>query len=152
MSATTVISTVDNITLVTLQEFPANVASIAKVLEEISKCGINIDMISMAPAHGDLTAFSITISDDDLGKVLAFTKKLRETTNIQPIVSSGNYKISVYDPCMKNTPGIAAAVFAAAARVNTDIRLISTSDVEISILVTAADYDSALSELEAALK
>lgn len=39
MSATTVISTVDNITLVTLQEFPANVASIAKVLEEISKCG-----------------------------------------------------------------------------------------------------------------
>ena len=32
MSATTVISTVDNITLVTLQEFPANVASIAKVL------------------------------------------------------------------------------------------------------------------------
>ena len=34
MSATTVISTVDNITLVTLQEFPANVASIAKVLED----------------------------------------------------------------------------------------------------------------------
>ena len=105
----------------------------------------------MAPAHGDLTAFSLTISDDDLGKVLTFTKKLRETTSVQPIVSSGNYKISVYDPRMKNTPGIAAAVFAAAARVSADIRLISTSDVEISMLVTAADYDSALSELEAAL-
>ena len=49
MSATTVISTVDNITLVTLQDCPANAASIAKVFDEISQCGINIDMISMAP-------------------------------------------------------------------------------------------------------
>ncbi len=150
MSAT--ISTLSDITLITLEGCPADIGYLASSLDAIANLDINIDMISMAPAHGDLTAFSITISDDDLGKVLAFTKKLRETTNIQPIVSSGNYKISVYDPCMKNTPGIAAAVFAAAARVNTDIRLISTSDVEISILVTAADYDSALSELEAALK
>ena len=149
MSAT--ISTLSDITLITLEGCPADIGYLASSLDSIANLDINIDMISMAPAHGDLTAFSITISDD-LGKVLAFTKKLRETTNIQPIVSSGNYKISVYDPCMKNTPGIAAAVFAAAARVNTDIRLISTSDVEISILVTAADYDSALNELEAALK
>ena len=37
MSATTVISTVDNITLVTLQDFPANVVSISKVFEAISQ-------------------------------------------------------------------------------------------------------------------
>ena len=149
MSAT--ISTLSDITLTTLEGCPADIGYLASSLDTIAQLGVNIDMISMAPAHGDLTAFSLTISDDDLGKVLTFTKKLRETTSVQPIVSSGNYKISVYDPRMKNTPGIAAAVFAAAARVSADIRLISTSDVEISMLVTAADYDSALSELEAAL-
>ena len=150
MSAT--ISTLSDITLITLEGCPADISYLASSLDTIANLDVNIDMISMAPAHGGLTAFSLTISDDDLGKVLTFTKKLRETTSVRPIVSSGNYKISVYDPCMRNTPGIAAAVFAAVARVNTDIRLISTSDVEISILVTAADYDSALSELEAALK
>ena len=108
MSATTVISTVDNITLVTLQEFPANVASIAKVLEEISKCGINIDMISMAPTHGATTGLSFTISDEDMIDILGFTSKLKQETDIDVIVSSVNHKISVYDPIMKNTPGIAA--------------------------------------------
>ena len=60
MSASTVISTVDNITLVTLQDFPANVASISKVFEAISQCGINIDMISMGPTHGATTGLSTT--------------------------------------------------------------------------------------------
>ena len=52
---------------------------------------------------------------------------------------------------MKNTPGVAAAVFQAASRAHADLRLISTSDVEISFIVTAADYDAALEELHQAL-
>ena len=138
MSATTVISTVDNITLVTLQEFPANVASIAKVLEEISKCGINIDMISMAPTHGATTGLSFTI-------------KLKQETDIDVIVSSVNHKISVYDPIMKNTPGIAAQVFGAISSTDADIRLITTSEVEISLLVTEADFDTVLAAIQEAL-
>ncbi len=149
MSAT--ISTLSDITLITLEGCPADIGYLASSLDAVAAMGINIDMISIAPAHGALTSFSLTISDDDLGKALAFTKQLRETTSVRPIVSSGNYKISVFDPCMKNTPGIAAAVFKAVAKVNTDIRIVTTSDVEISILVTAADYDSTLLELEKAL-
>ena len=49
---------------------------------------------------------------------------------------------------MKNTPGVAAKVLQAAAEVNTDIRLISTSDVEISMLVTAADFEQTLESIE----
>jgi aspartokinase len=52
MSANTVISTVDNITLVTLVGFPAQVDSIATILKSIADYDINIDMISMAPTHG----------------------------------------------------------------------------------------------------
>ena len=54
MSRSTVISTVDDITLVTLVGFPANVDSISHIFEAISQYGINIDMISfkttIAPA------------------------------------------------------------------------------------------------------
>ncbi len=52
MSTGTVISTVDNITLVTLVGFPAQVDSIATIFESIAEYNINIDMISMAPTHG----------------------------------------------------------------------------------------------------
>ena len=151
MSASTVISTVDNITLVTLKDFPANVASISKVFEAISQCGINIDMISMAPTHGATTGLSFTISDEDLIGILGFTSKLKQETDMDVIVSSVNHKISVYDPVMKNTPGIAAQVFRAISGTDADIRLITTSEVEISLLVTEADFDTVLNALQEAL-
>ena len=151
MSATTVISTVDNITLVTLQDCPANAASIAKVFDEISQCGINIDMTSMAPTHGATTGLSFTIADEDLIGILGFTSKLKRETDIDVIVSSVNHKISVYDPIMKNTPGIAAQVFNAISATDADIRLITTSEVEISLLVTEADFDTVLAAIQTAL-
>ncbi|WP_322182606.1 ACT domain-containing protein [Neglectibacter caecimuris] len=142
MSSSTTISTVDNITLVTLQGFPANANSIAKIFDAISRYEINIDMISMAPTHGALTGLSFTISDQDLIDILSFVSALKKETKVNVIVSSVNHKISVYDPIMKNTPGIAAKVFNAIQETDADIRLITTSEVEISLLVTEADFDT----------
>lgn len=151
MSKSTVISTVDNITLVTLVGFPANVDSISHIFEAISKYDINIDMISMAPTHGAFTGLSFTISDNDLIDILAFTTQLKRETDVNVIVSSVNHKISIYDPAMKNTPGIAAQVFSAISGTNADIRLITTSEVEISLLVTEADFDTVLAAIQKAM-
>ena len=128
MSSSTTISTVDNITLVTLQGFPANANSIAKIFDAISRYEINIDMISMAPTHGALTGLSFTISDQDLIDILSFVSALKKETKVNVIVSSVNHKISVYDPIMKNTPGIAAKVFNAIQETDADIRLITSGD------------------------
>ncbi|MBP3704537.1 MAG: hypothetical protein J6I98_03285 [Clostridia bacterium] len=148
---TTQISTVSNITLVTLQGSPATTAFMANVFEKISALGVNIDMISMPPNHGANAGLSFTIDDDDLLTILSFTKSLKEETGIKVIVSSVNHKISVYDPAMKNAPGMAARVFSAIASSDADIRLITTSEVEISLLVTEADYDTVLSAIEEAV-
>lgn len=151
MSATTVISTVGNITLVTLQGFPANVDSIAKIFDAISGYHINIDMISMAPTHGAYTGLSFTISDNDLIDILSFTSALKQEMGVNVIVSSVNHKISVYDPAMKNTPGVAAKVFHAIQGTDADVRLITTSEVEISLLVTEADFDTVYKAISKAM-
>lgn len=151
MGSATVTST-NEITLLTLQSCPSDMTFISGIFQKIAEIGINIDMISLAPAHGALTSLSFTISDMDLGRILEFTSDLHDRNNIKTIVSSGNCKISVYDPAMKNTPGMAAKVFAAAASVQTDIRIITTSEVEISLLVTEADFNEALQSVEEAVK
>ena len=143
-----VITTLSDITLVNLQNCPVALTSIAKIFQKISDLGVNVDMISLAPTHRAYTTISFTIDDEDLGKILKFTSALYDNHDIKTIVSSGNYKIAVYDEHMKNTPGIAAKILKAAADVNTDIRLISTSDVEISMLVTAADFEQTLESIE----
>ena len=139
MSAGPLVTTTGDITLVTLQNCPSELKFTADVFQKIGELGIDVDMISLAPAHGAYTSVSFTISDNDLDKILAFTAELHEQADIKTIVSSGNSKISVYDQNMKNSPGVAARVFDAAASVETDIRLITTSEVDISLLVTAAD-------------
>lgn len=144
----TVISTINGITLVTLQSSPANVSFVSDVFEKISGKNINIDMISMAPTHGAVTSLSFTILDKDLVDMLGFTAELKKDMAIKSIVSSVNHKISIYDPNMKNTPGIAAKVFKAISGTDADIRLITTSEVEISLLVSEADYDTVLEALE----
>ena len=101
---TTEISTVSNITLVTLQGSPATTGFMAEVFERIAELDINIDMISMPPNHGANAGLSFTISDQDLIEVLSFA----------------------------NT-------------------LITTSEVEISLLVTEADYDTVLEAIEEAV-
>ena len=46
---------------------------------------------------------------------------------------------------------MAARVFSAIASSDADIRLITTSEVEISFLVTEADYDTVLKAIENAV-
>lgn len=142
------INTDNDITLITLQNCPSELNFVANVFQKIGQFGVDVDMISLAPSHGSFTSISFTISDNDLDKILSFTSELHDTIQVKAIVSSGNCKISVYDQNMKNAPGVAAQVFAAAASVNSDIRIITTSEVDISLLVTSADFPETLKALE----
>lgn len=140
----------DDITLIILQNIPANMSFVTEVFEKIASMDIDVDMISLTPPQSSLTTLSFTISDDDLVKILAYTSQLNNG-NIKPIVSSGNCKISVDDEGMKNCPGVAAKIFEKASSAGADIRLITTSEDQVSMLVTKSDFDatySALNSLE----
>ncbi len=130
----------NDITLITLQNCPSELDFVGKVFQKISQLGVDVDMISLAPTQGTSTSISFTIFDNDLDKILGFTSELHEKTNVKAVVSSGNCKISVYDPNMKTAPGVAAQVFLAASAASSDVRIITTSEVDISLLVTAADF------------
>ena len=134
-------------TLVILQNIPADISFVAEVFAKIAEMDVDVDMISLSPAQSAQTSLSFTISDEDLSKLLNYTKKLNDGS-IKVIVSSGNCKISIDDKGMENCPGVAANVFALAAKAKTDIRLITTSEAQISLLVTQSDLDAALAAFQ----
>lgn len=150
MHATITVS--NNITLITIPDIPSDINTLSRIFESIAQFGINIDMISVTPPQGEQTSVSFTIDDDDLGKLLEFTASLHNKhDDVKPVVSSGNSKINIYDPVMRDTPGVAAKVFSAAASANADIRIITTSEEQISILVTAAAFDSTYAAIQEAI-
>lgn len=152
MNTKPVVSVTDNITLITMVDVPSDICLFSKIFDKIAEYGISIDMISVTPPQGDQISISFTIDDEDLGRMLEFTAALHNKHNdVKPIVSSGNSKISIDDPSMEGTPGVAAKVFAAAASVNSDIRIITTSETQISLLVTEASFDSTYEAIVQAL-
>ena len=135
------ITVCDDVTLIILQNIPANMDFVTEVFEKIAAMETDVDMISLTPPHSSMTSLSFTVSDDDLVRILGYTSKLNEGS-IKPIVSSGNCKISISDPEMENCPGVAAKVFKMAAQAGADIRLITTSESQISLLVPKSDCDA----------
>ncbi len=142
------ITMIENITLISINDSPADFKVVAQIFEMLSNAGIDVDMISQNPPQGKTSNLSFTVNDEDLGKVFETASKLRELhPELKLAISSGNTKISVFGEGMKNCPGIAAKVFSAIAATNVEVRMITTSEVDISVLVYSHDGDVVYSML-----
>ena len=135
----------EDVTLFSLCDAPADVAHMAEVFAMIAKSGIDVDMISQLPISGSGSGFSFTVSDDDFISVLSIASELRSRSPKTKIsVSSGNCKLTVSGEAMRGTPGVSARVLKAAASVGADVRMITTSEIEIALLVVKSDVETVI--------
>lgn len=143
MQTITNISVREDVALITLRNCPVNMTFIAKVFKMISDSDVNVDMITQsAPLEGS-TSVSFSINGNDMGKVLELFAVLRnEYPELKSDISAGNCKISVFGEAMRDIPGVAAKTFDIISKLNVDLRLITTSEVDISVLIPKADFDT----------
>ena len=143
------ISTVYNVALVTVDNLPNNMALISSIFNKIAKEKINIDMISQAPPYRGSINVSFSLPADDIVKVIAVLNSFKtEVSALRIEIDSGNAKISVYGEAMKNIPGVAAQLFTILAVTGIEVKLVTTSEVEISYLVSEKDIDKAISAIK----
>lgn len=148
------ITMVDDVTLISLQNAPSDMKIVSKMFEMISAANIDIDMISQTSNIGsNLTNLLFTVSSEDFANVLVIAGKFRELdSNIKINVSSGNCKISVFGEGMRGKPGVVSKIFSALASVNTDVIMITTSEVDVSLLVVKSDVDTSVNAIKNAFK
>ncbi|MCC8182002.1 MAG: ACT domain-containing protein [Clostridiales bacterium] len=141
----TKIAYASDITLITLSSLPSDSRVVAAVLTALSDSGVNVDMISQTAPQGGSIRLSFTISDASLAVALSVLAKLRqENPAISPEILPGNCKLAFHDENMVQTPGVAARLFALLSRADIQIMLITTSEVDISILVSGHNLSDAL--------
>lgn len=149
MDIVTNITVLEDVALITLRNSPADIRFIANVFKKIAELGINVDMISQTAPLGGRINLSFTVSGEDLGGILELFAVLRnDNPELKSDISSGNCKISIYGEEMRSKPGVAADAFEAIAKLGVDVRLITTSEVDISILVPKVDYETAYDALK----
>ncbi|MBC8584360.1 ACT domain-containing protein [Youxingia wuxianensis] len=149
MNGVSKITVTEDVTLVTFNKVYADLKLIADIFADFAKADINIDMISQTAPQGHYIDLSFSLPADQLIKVLELINKFREThAQLKPMVSSGNCKIQLYGQEMREMHGVAAAAISAIASTQVGLTLITTSEVDISLLVTQADCNAAVKSLE----
>lgn len=143
------ISTTYNVALVTVDNLPNKMSLISDIFNTIAKLEINIDMISQAPPYRGIINLSFSIPSDDIVKAIgALNRYKKDVPNLHIEVDADNTKISVFGEGMKNIPGVAAKLFTILANSGIEVKLVTTSEVEISYLIYEKDVDKAIEAIK----
>lgn len=145
----TSISTIYNVALVSVDNLPNDMTLISNVFRKIADEKINIDMISQAPPYKGKINISFSLPAKDIAMVIGLLNSFKsEIPNLRIEIDSDNAKVTVFGEAMKNIPGVAAQLFTLLAVNEIEVKLICTSEVEISYLIYEKDIDKAISAIK----
>lgn len=135
----------DNVSLVTVENLKNDIQVITDLFKALADAHIDLDMITQTPlVKSNEVSLSFTISDNDMQKAVSVVGSFKKNSpRIFSEVNSGNAKICIYGHSMRGTPGVAAALFETLKQNEVEVRIITTSETEISILVSDRDTDRA---------
>lgn len=145
----TSISTVYSVALVTVDNLPNDMTLISSIFNKIAGEKINIDMISQAPPYKGKINISFTLPAEDITKIIGLLNSFKnKVPNLRIEIDSDNTKITVFGEAMKNIPGVAAQLFTLLAVNGIEVKLVTTSEVEISYLIYEKDIDKAIQAIK----
>ncbi len=120
----------------TVQGVPDRPGIASKILGPIADANIEVDMIVQNVGEDNTTDFTFTVNRGDYRKALEILESTsrelggRKVTGDDKIV-----KVSIVGVGMRSHAGIASKMFEALAKEGVNIRMISTSEIKISVVV-----------------
>jgi aspartate kinase len=121
---------------ITLKRVPDQPGIAAKIFTPIAAAGIVVDMIIQNTRAEGQTDLTFTVPKIDFKRSMEIEKKVAEDIGAEDVFGDQNIaKVSVIGVGMKDHSGVASKMFAALAKDNINIMMISTSEIRISCVV-----------------
>jgi aspartate kinase len=115
-----------------------------RVFSAIAEQNIVVDMIAQNVGSGGKAAIGFTVLRNELPATLAVLGPLAMQLDAQVYHEEEVSKVSVVGTGMRTHTGVAERMFAALAAENINLKMITTGDIKISVLVDKADGVRAL--------
>ena len=120
----------------------------AKILGPIGEANIEIDMIVQNVGSNGLADFTFTVSRNTLKKALQVIDKKKKVMMYESVSSKSNIvKVSIVGVGMRSHAGIASKMFKCLAKNKVNIRMISTSEIKISVVIDQKNLEIAVQAL-----
>ena len=124
---------------ITLIKVPDEPGIAAKILTPISGADIVVDMIIQNTSAGGmgLTDFSFTVPSGDFQKAMALVTEVARKIGAERVLGDEHIaKVSLIGIGMRNHAGVATKMFQTLHREGINIRMIATSEIKISCVIT----------------
>lgn len=121
---------------ITICNVPDKPGIAARIFNQFSEGGINVDMIVQNVSHTKQTDISFTVSKADAAKAIRLTRKAASGISAEDVLEDRDIaKVSIVGVGMKTHPGVAAKMFETLAKEKVNIEMISTSEISISCII-----------------
>ena len=130
---------------VTVTHVPDKPGVAHRILEPLAEAGIEIDMIVLNAPRSGRVDFSFTVPRADFKQACDLAKAaIAGFEGSELLCSDRVAKISVVGLGMRGNAGVAATVFEALASSKINVRMVSTSEIKITVLVDETDLEKAV--------
>ena len=116
-----------------------------KLFNELAKHNINIDMILQSVGRHGTKDITFTCSDEDADEAAELIKTKMDFESID--VNKDVAKVSIVGAGMQSNAGVAAKMFEALYDSNINIRMISTSEIRVTVLINASETERAMNAI-----
>jgi aspartate kinase len=136
---------------VTLVGVPDRAGVAAKVLGPIAAANIEVDMIVQNAARDGLIDFTFTVHRNDFAYAQEVATQVARGLGAQRVAGDAHVaKVSLVGVGVRSHADVAARLFEALGQAEVRVRLVSTSEVKISVLLDEQDLEPAVKALHRA--
>lgn len=120
-----------------------------KLFNHLANHNINVDIILQSTGRDGTKDISFTIKEDDLNGVLTILERHQEgSLKCQRIdVERDVAKVSIVGAGMMSNAGVAAKMFEALYDAGINIKMISTSEIRVTVLIEESEVDRAMNAI-----
>ena len=137
----------------TISGVPDNPGIAYKILGPVGEANIEVDMIIQNIGADGCTDVTFTVHRNDFAKAKKILEKTAQELGAREVTGDDTIvKISLVGVGMRSHAGIASTMFGTLAKENINIRMISTSEIKISVVVGEKYLELAVRALHDAFK
>ncbi len=136
---------------ITLENVPDQPGSSHALFSELAASGIAVDMIVQNVGQHGRADISFTVPADDLAESLECSGRVARQLGATRVSHDAELaKVSVVGVGMEHEEGVAGRMFSALSREKINVRMITTSEIKISVLVDRRDGPAAVAAVHRA--
>ena len=121
---------------ITIKKVPDRPGIASQIFEPVFKSGIVVDMIVQNTSEDELTDLTFTVPKSDFYKTMKLLSHVAEKIGAEKVLGDEDIaKVSIIGVGMRSHAGVAQKMFAALAKENINIMMISTSEIKVSCVI-----------------